>query len=103
VELRLDDEGYLDRQCPAEVCAAQFKVLNEGWVEKVSDEQVSCPICGQVAPATEWSTEEQSEAYGQDFVRQLIEGSFGQFVGAFQQYTEAIFERLPNASSFKRR
>lgn len=61
VDLSHDEEGYLDRQCSAELCRAEFKVLSEDWKEKVKDEQVFCPICRFEAPATEWNTEEQIE------------------------------------------
>lgn len=57
----LDEDGYLDRECPAGSCHAEFKVLGQDWREKVSDEQVYCPICRRQAPASEWNTDEQKE------------------------------------------
>jgi uncharacterized Zn finger protein (UPF0148 family) len=59
VNLPLDEEGYLDRQCPAKFCHAEFKVLWQDWKGKVKDEKVFCPICGVSACATEWNSEEQ--------------------------------------------
>lgn len=61
VEMPVDDDGYFDRQCPAEQCKAVFKVLFSDWKEKVRDEQVFCPICRWESPATEWNTEDQAE------------------------------------------
>jgi len=59
VSLPLDEKGYFDRQCPAELCGASFKVLFEDWRNLVRDEIVYCPICRYEAISTEWNTEEQ--------------------------------------------
>jgi uncharacterized protein YbaR (Trm112 family) len=59
VSLPLDGKGYLDRWCPAKVCAASFRVLFEDWRNLVRDEVVYCPICRHEANSTEWNTEEQ--------------------------------------------
>lgn len=61
ITLPLDDEGYLDRICPAVSCQAEFKVLFQDWREKVRDEQVYCPTCRYEASASEWNTAEQRE------------------------------------------
>jgi len=61
ISLPIDDEGYFDRQCPSEGCAANFKVLFEDWRDKVSDERVFCPICRFEATADSWNTPEQVE------------------------------------------
>lgn len=61
LDIAVDDEGYLDRQCSAEQCHAEFKVLFEDWRDKVSDEVVYCPVCRFEQPSTEWNTPEQSE------------------------------------------
>ena len=57
----LDDDGYLDRTCPNEVCQSEFKILAEDWKEKVRDEEVFCPVCGFTSPSTEWLTQAQAE------------------------------------------
>lgn len=79
VELPLDDEGYLDRECHAETCQAEFKVLFQDWKEKVSDEKVYCPICRHEALSGEWNTDEQREyhkgvavAHVQDIVHSAL-------------------------------
>jgi hypothetical protein len=61
VKLPVDDDGYFDRECHAETCHAEFKVLFQDWQEKVSDEKVYCPICCHEAPSGEWNTDEQHE------------------------------------------
>ena len=59
VNLPIDNDGFLDRECHSEVCHAEFKVLFQDWKEKVSDEKVFCPICRHEAPSSEWNTDEQ--------------------------------------------
>lgn len=61
VQIPVDDDGYFDRQCPAEQCRAFFKVLFSDWRDKVKDEQVFCPICRHESASTEWNTETQAE------------------------------------------
>ena len=61
VNLPVDDDGYFDRECHAETCHAEFKVLFQDWQEKVSDDKVYCPICRHEAPSSEWNTDEQHE------------------------------------------
>ncbi|MBW7885494.1 MAG: hypothetical protein H3C34_23270 [Caldilineaceae bacterium] len=60
VSIPLDEQGYLDRQCPAVECRSQFKVLFNDWREKVQDEVVYCAVCRHEAPATEWNTSTQA-------------------------------------------
>lgn len=61
IHLPLDHEGYFDRHCPSEECGADFKVLFEDWRDKVSHEQVFCPICRFETTADSWNTAQQSE------------------------------------------
>lgn len=72
-----DEKGYLDRQCPNENCLFEFKVNMQDWEEKVSDEEVYCPLCGHVAPAKSWYTYEQIDAMQEiagDYVRCYVLG-----------------------------
>lgn len=57
-----DEKGYLDRQCPNENCLFEFKISMQDWEDKVSDEEVHCPLCGQIAPSDSWYTYEQLDA-----------------------------------------
>jgi hypothetical protein len=59
ISLRLDDEGYLDRRCPAEECGAAFKVLFTDWREKVPEDEAWCAICGEVEDPSEFNTPDQ--------------------------------------------
>jgi uncharacterized Zn finger protein (UPF0148 family) len=61
IDLPLDEQGYLDRQCPSSECQFGFKVLHEDWRDKVSDDRVYCPLCRYEQPSDEWSTTEQVE------------------------------------------
>lgn len=73
INLPLDDEGYFDRQCQSEECGANFKVLFEDWRDKVSDENVFCPICRFQTTADSWNTPEQTE-YINAVLRNHIQG-----------------------------
>ncbi len=61
VMIRSDEKGYFDRECPNEECLYQFKIKLNDWKEKVSDE-VHCPMCGFVADADKWWTQEQLDS-----------------------------------------
>lgn len=56
-----DKKGYFDRECPNENCLYTFKIHMEDWKEKVSDEEVHCPMCGHVDIADNWWTQQQLE------------------------------------------
>lgn len=57
-----DEKGYFDRECPNENCLYTFKVNMEDWKEKVSDDEVHCPMCGHIDTADKWWTQEQLES-----------------------------------------
>lgn len=59
--IEYDEDGYLDRECPADECLFQFKVLADDWKYKVRDEEVFCPSCGHTAVSSRWMTQEQVE------------------------------------------
>jgi hypothetical protein len=56
-----DDEGYVDRECPAPECLFTFKIHGDDWRDIVRDEEVFCPFCGHAAAARSWWTTEQIE------------------------------------------
>lgn len=60
VSLPLDEDGYLDRECPNEDCAFVFKIHVEDWKNICRDEEVFCPLCRHAAPAKSWFTKEQA-------------------------------------------
>lgn len=57
-----DEKGYLDRQCPNKNCLFKFKVNMDDWKEKISDDEVHCPLCGHTDTSDCWYTNEQVEA-----------------------------------------
>lgn len=56
-----DEKGYFDRECPNEECLYTFKILMKDWEEKVSDDEVHCPLCGHIDTADKWWTQQQLE------------------------------------------
>lgn len=59
IPIEADSEGYYDKECPAQNCQFVFKVHGDDWENVVRDEEVFCPACRHVAPATNWYTREQ--------------------------------------------
>ncbi len=62
ITMQSDEKGFIDRECPNEECLFRFKIKMTDWEEKVSDEEVHCPMCGCVAEATKWWTQDQLNA-----------------------------------------
>lgn len=60
VSVPVDDDGYYDRECPAEGRRSAFKVLFVDWREKVPDERAFCPICGEDREPSDFNTSEQT-------------------------------------------
>lgn len=61
IQVHLDDDGQIDRQCPSDSCQADFRVVFEDWKAKVRDEGAFCPICHHESKATDWNTPAQRE------------------------------------------
>lgn len=59
VTFNSDEKGYFDRECPNENCLFTFKIHMEDWKEKVSDEEVHCPMCGHIDTSAKWWTQQQ--------------------------------------------
>src|SRR5690606_22363244 len=59
IPVEADEDGYLDKECPSDLCLFQFKVHEEDWTNLVSDDGVFCPMCRHSAPADAWWTREQ--------------------------------------------
>ena len=83
IQLEIDDNGYLDRRCPSNECAAHFKVMAEDWRDIVRDEVVYCPLCRHDAESSNWNTTEQ-EKYIENIAMSYVQGKLGR---AFQQDT----------------
>lgn len=85
-----DEKGYLDRQCPNENCLFEFKVNMQDWEDKVSDDEVYCPLCGHVAPAESWYTYEQIDAMQEiaaNYAMNLISGKIDKMFSNLAQST----------------
>lgn len=61
VSLSTDADGYLDRECPNDLCLFGFKVECEDWRDKVADHSAFCPMCRHEAGKESWHTTEQVE------------------------------------------
>ncbi len=84
VTLRSDEKGYFDRECPNEECLYTFKVLMKDWEEKVSDEEVHCPLCGHVDTSDKWWTQDQLDkmqeiaaSWAMNYIQKELDKSFG--------------------------
>lgn len=84
VTLQSDEKGYFDRECPNENCLYQFKIKLKDWEEKVSDDEVHCPMCGHVDSSDKWWTQEQlaqineiATSYALNYIQRELDKSFG--------------------------
>ena len=84
ITLLSDEKGYIDRECPNENCLYTFKIHMEDWKEKVSDEEVHCPMCGHVDISDKWWTQDQLESmqeiaasYAMSLISDELDKAFG--------------------------
>lgn len=90
MEILSDEKGYLDRQCPNENCLFEFKVNMQDWEDKVSDDEVHCPLCGQIASSDSWYTYEQLDAMQEiaaDWARNYMLGEIDKMFGNLARST----------------
>jgi len=88
IELPLDENGRLDRQCPGSECGAAFKVPFHDWREKVPDGSAFCPFCGHEDDPQDWNTPEQVEYIRQVGLRHVsgvLDGAFARSAHRFNQ------------------
>lgn len=85
ITIRSDENGYFDRECPNEDCLYQFKIKMSDWEEKVSDDEVHCPMCGHVDISDKWWTQEQLDpikeiatSYALNMIQKELDKSFKQ-------------------------
>lgn len=97
VPIKLDAEGYLDKECPSEPCLFLFKIHGDDWSNIVRDEEVFCPSCGHVAPAKSWYPRAQVEA-ARDYALGTITNSMNKAMRA----DAAASKRRQNRNSFLR-
>ena len=84
ITLLSDEKGYFDRECPNENCLYTFKIYMEDWKEKVSDEEVHCPMCGHIDTSDKWWTQDQLESmqeiaanYAMSLISEKLDEAFG--------------------------
>jgi hypothetical protein len=95
VPIKLDSEGYVDKECPSEPCLFLFKIHGDDWSNIVRDEEVFCPACGHVAPAKSWYPRAQVEA-ARDYALGTITNSMNNAMRA----DAAPSKRRQNRKSF---
>lgn len=95
VTLQEDDDGFLDRRCPAENCFSEFKVLSEHWREKVPDDRASCPFCGHHESPQEFNTHDQLE-----HIKKVAYAEVNQALHRGLRATAQDFNRRQPRSSF---
>lgn len=88
-----DEEGYLDRECPAPDCLFLFKVFAEDWRNIVRDEEVFCPFCGHSDDAKKWFTTEQVA----NMKRQALAHVKGMLGEAMHRDAEAFNRKQPSS------
>ena len=84
ITIHSDGKGYFDRECPNENCLYTFKINMQDWKEKVSDDEVHCPMCGHIDTADKWWTQEQLESmqeiaasYAMSMITKELDKAFG--------------------------
>ena len=84
IKLLSDEKGYLDRECPNENCLYTFKINIKDWSDKVSDEEVHCPMCGHIDTSDKWWTQKQLEDmreiavnYAMNMIHDKLDDAFG--------------------------
>lgn len=83
ITIHSDEKGYFDRECPNEDCRYTFKILMKDWEEKVSDDEIHCPMCGHVDTSDKWWTQDQIEkmqeiatSYAMNYIQDELDNSF---------------------------
>jgi hypothetical protein len=75
VPIKTDKDGYLDRECPNDECLFEFKVHGDDW-DLISDEKVTCPLCGFESKKDNWHTAMQIDEAKKEVFKH-IEGRIG--------------------------
>jgi hypothetical protein len=84
IKLDLDEDGYLDRECPSDQCLFQFKVNGEDRSKLGKKEPSFCPLCGHSAPPDSWNTTEQVD-HAMEQGKAFISGQIGDALAADAQ------------------
>lgn len=90
ITIRSDEKGYFDRECPNENCLYVFKIFMEDWKEKISDEEVHCPMCGHIDSSEKWWTQKQ--------IAEITKTTANWLNGFVQQELDRSFRILENST-----
>jgi hypothetical protein len=94
VPIGLDDDGYIDRDCPGEECHFKFKVHGEDWGRIMTNGRGNCPMCGLSSdPNNFYTTEHAEEAKAKAF-----EQIKGLFVHALDRGAQSFNRKWPRDS-----
>lgn len=85
IDLPLDEDGYLERQCSK--CRRNFRVAFNDWSRKISA-AAFCPFCGHHCEAGGWHTPAQVE-----YLRAMALNAVRRRVGAVLERNAAQFNR----------
>lgn len=96
LQVPLDDDGFLRRECPN--CEGQFKwfVHQDGDDDSEPVDQYFCPLCGQAAGLDTWWTPEQL-AYAQGLAGPAVDEAISDMVSRAFKGTKGLTFK-PNRS-----
>lgn len=77
MDIKSDEDGYWDKECPNPECLSKFKVNVDDWINLYSEDEVHCPFCGHIESSDKWWTTEQIEQAKRQAVEN-IEARLGQ-------------------------
>jgi hypothetical protein len=97
VPIKVDKDGYIDKECPNKECLFHFKVDQEDWKNHFKDEKVFCPMCRHEAPSDSWWTTEQLE----DAKEQAKKHIMGRIGEAIREDAESFNASQPRNSFIK--
>ena len=87
VDIPLDSDGYLRRECPE--CARQFKIEIADEDESRSVDRLHCPYCGRSALLDQWFTEEQVQYFRDRVVSDVVNPALRGFTEQLQRASRA--------------
>ncbi|MBZ0097591.1 MAG: hypothetical protein K8F30_00825 [Taibaiella sp.] len=91
VPIDVDENGFVDKQCPSPECEFIFKVNDEDWTKIFKDNGVWCPMCRHEAPSDQWFTKDQVE-HAESEAMVVLEGKLS---GALRKGARNMNRRLP--------
>lgn len=90
ITFQSDEKGYFDRECPNENCLYSFKINMNDQKEKVTNEEVHCPMCGHIDTSDKWWTQKQLEGMqdiAANYAMSLITGKLDKAFGELAKST----------------